>query len=84
MSPGIHGDFTKSKNLLITCVISGTASPKNSLDPADQLHHPEGLGYIVIRAKIQCLHLIEFRSLGRHHNHRNRFRLTVCTKILQQ
>ena len=40
------------------------AVPQGSPDPCHQLHHPEGLGHIVIRPLVQTQHLVILRALG--------------------
>ena len=36
----------------------------------EQLHHAEGLGHVVVRARVQTLDLVVLRALGREQDHR--------------
>ena len=44
--------------------------PQQGLDPGQQLHHPEGLGQIIVRPQLQPQHLVIFAAPGREHDHR--------------
>ena len=40
------------------------------LYPRDQLHHPKGLGYIVVGAGVQPLNRVDLAGFGSHQDHR--------------
>ena len=73
----IHPDHMASRahiqraHRILRLALLPSGAAQQSPHSSQKLHHPKGLGHIVIRSCIQPNHLIIFRSLGREHHHRN-------------
>ena len=59
---GIHKQGAQGVGTALGLPLSAVA--QGGPDPGHQLHHPEGLGHIVIRPLVQTQHLVILRALG--------------------
>ena len=64
----VHKEAAQGVGLLLRLVLPRVA--QGGAHPGHQLHHAEGLGYIVVRPLIQSQHLVVLGALGGEHDDR--------------